>query len=167
MLETIVATVCICEILLIKYSTDSLNDNSHSDIGYLDVNLLHFDIGKVLNVLIVLLWYPPFLFWNFREKFWIFYCRLIQSYCVVELAVHHELLCLLVFTHGSFYQLTFLVLKLEYFGQHEAITWLLMPRRHEEPGHQHPWYWLCKIGGSLFTMGKDFNYLLHPCCGKG
>ena len=27
------------------------------------------------------------------------------------------------------------------------------------PGHQHPWYWLCRIGRSFFYMRMDFNYL--------
>ena len=25
--------------------------------------------------------------------------------------------------------------------------------------HQQPWYWLCRINGSLSSMRKDFNYL--------
>ena len=29
------------------------------------------------------------------------------------------------------------------------------------PGHQQPWYWLCKIGKSWSYTRKDFNYLWH------
>ena len=36
-----------------------------------------------------------------------------------------------------------------------------MPWRRKEPGHQQPWYWQCKINGSLSSMRKDFNYLHH------
>ena len=27
------------------------------------------------------------------------------------------------------------------------------------PGHQQPWYWLCKLGRSLSYMRKHFNFL--------
>ena len=36
-----------------------------------------------------------------------------------------------------------------------------MPWLPASPGHQHPWYWLCRIGKFLFCMRKDFNYLCH------
>ena len=29
------------------------------------------------------------------------------------------------------------------------------------PGHQQPWYWLCRIGRSLSYLRKDFNFLCH------
>ena len=29
------------------------------------------------------------------------------------------------------------------------------------PGHQQPWYWLCKINGLLSSRRKYFNFLLH------
>ena len=29
------------------------------------------------------------------------------------------------------------------------------------PGHQDPWYWLCRIGKFLSCTRKDFNYLCH------
>ena len=42
-----------------------------------------------------------------------------------------------------------------------SILWLLMPWLLMSPGHQQPWYWLHRIGGSWSSMEKDFNYLRH------
>ena len=36
-----------------------------------------------------------------------------------------------------------------------------MPWTLESPGHQHPWYWLYRIGKFLSYIRKDFNYLGH------
>ena len=36
-----------------------------------------------------------------------------------------------------------------------------MPRLLALPDHQHPLYWLYKIGRSLSSMRKDFNHLCH------
>ena len=38
-----------------------------------------------------------------------------------------------------------------------------MPWLLASPGHQHPWYWLCRICKSLSFMRKDFNYLAVWC----
>ena len=48
-----------------------------------------------------------------------------------------------------------------YLGLTRSISWLLMPRLLASPGHQQPWYWLCKIGKSWSFTRKDFNYLWH------
>ena len=53
------------------------------------------------------------------------------------------------------------MLKPEYSRQTWPIPWQLMPWLPASPGHQRPLYWLCKIGMSLSSMGKDFNYLSH------
>ena len=45
--------------------------------------------------------------------------------------------------------------------QSRLIPWLLMPWLLGLPGHQQPWYWICRINGSLSSMRKDFNYLCH------
>ena len=37
----------------------------------------------------------------------------------------------------------------------------LMPWLLASPGHQHPWYWLCRIGYFLAYMSKDLNYLCN------
>ena len=42
-----------------------------------------------------------------------------------------------------------------------SISWLLMTWLLPSPGHQHPWYWFCRIGTSLSYTGKDFNNLYH------
>ena len=34
-----------------------------------------------------------------------------------------------------------------------------MPWLLTSPGHQQPWYWLCRIGRFLSYLRKDFNYL--------
>ena len=48
-----------------------------------------------------------------------------------------------------------------YLGLTRSISWLLMPWLLASPGHQQPWYWLCKISKSRSYMRKDFNYLWH------
>ena len=44
-----------------------------------------------------------------------------------------------------------------YLGWTRSISWLLMPQLLASPGHQHPWYWLRRIGKSLSYTKKDFN----------
>ena len=46
-----------------------------------------------------------------------------------------------------------------FLGLTRSISWLLMPWRRKEPGHQQPWYWLCIICGSWSYMRKGFKYL--------
>ena len=46
-----------------------------------------------------------------------------------------------------------------YLSLTRSISWLLMPWLLTSPGHQQPWYWLCRIGRFLSYMRKDFNYL--------
>ena len=48
-----------------------------------------------------------------------------------------------------------------YLGLTRSISWLLMPWLLASPGHQQPWYLLCKIGKSWSYTRKDFNYLWH------
>ena len=50
---------------------------------------------------------------------------------------------------------------LSYTGLIRSLSWLLMPWLFASPGHQQPWYWLCKLGRSLFYMRNDFDYLCH------
>ena len=42
-----------------------------------------------------------------------------------------------------------------------SISWLLMPWLLTSPGHQQPWYWLCRIRRSRSYLRKDFKYLCH------
>ena len=46
-----------------------------------------------------------------------------------------------------------------YLGLTRSISWLLMPWLLTSPGHQQPWYWLCRIDRFLSYLRKDFNYL--------
>ena len=46
-----------------------------------------------------------------------------------------------------------------YLGLTRSISWLLMPWLLTSPGHQQPWYWLCRRGRFLSYLGKNFNYL--------
>ena len=46
-----------------------------------------------------------------------------------------------------------------YLGLTRSISWLLVPRLLASPGHQQPWYWLCRIGRSLSYPRRYFNYL--------
>ena len=48
-----------------------------------------------------------------------------------------------------------------YLGLTRSISWLLLPWLLTSPVHQQPWYWLCRIGGFLSYLRKDFNYLRH------
>ena len=41
------------------------------------------------------------------------------------------------------------------------MSWLLMLWLLSSPGHQQPWYWLCRIGRFFSYWRKDFNYLCH------
>ena len=48
-----------------------------------------------------------------------------------------------------------------YLGLTRSISWLLMSWLLASPGHQQPWYWLCRMGRSLSYLRKDFNHLCH------
>ena len=48
-----------------------------------------------------------------------------------------------------------------YLGLTRSISWLLMSWLLVSPGHQQPWYWLCRMGRSLSFLMKDFNHLCH------
>ena len=48
-----------------------------------------------------------------------------------------------------------------YLGLTRSLSWLLMPWLLTSPGHQQPWYWLCRIGKSLSYLWKDSNYMCH------
>ena len=46
-----------------------------------------------------------------------------------------------------------------YLSLTRSISWLLMRWLLTSPGHQQPWYWLCRIGRFLSCLRKDLNYL--------
>ena len=46
-----------------------------------------------------------------------------------------------------------------YLGLTRSLSWLLMPWLLTSPGHQQPWYWLCRIGRLLSYLRKDLKYL--------
>ena len=48
-----------------------------------------------------------------------------------------------------------------YLGLAWSISWLLMPWLLTSPGHQQPWYWLCRICRYWSYLRKDFKYLRH------
>ena len=60
---------------------------------------------------------------------------------------------------GCYSNLTLNVWGPNYLGLTRSISWLLMPWLLTSPGHQQPWYWLCRIGRFLSCVRKDFNYL--------
>ena len=55
--------------------------------------------------------------------------------------------------------LTLHVRGTSYLGLNRSILWLLMPWLLTSPGHQQPWYWLCRICRSWSYLRKDFKYL--------
>ena len=57
------------------------------------------------------------------------------------------------------YDLTLNVRGPSYVDLTRSISWLLKPWLLRSPGHQQPWYWLCRIGRFLSYLRKDFNYL--------
>ena len=46
-----------------------------------------------------------------------------------------------------------------YLGLTMSISCLLMPWLLTSPGHQQPWYWICRKGRFLSYLRKDFKYL--------
>ena len=58
-------------------------------------------------------------------------------------------------------ELTLNVQGRSYLGLTRSISWLLMTWLLTSPGHQQPWYWLCRICRSWFYLRKDFKYLCH------
>ena len=47
-----------------------------------------------------------------------------------------------------------------YLGLTRSLSWWpLMPWLLTSPGHQQPWYWLCRIRRSCSYLRKDFKYL--------
>ena len=58
-------------------------------------------------------------------------------------------------------ELTLNVRGPSYLGLTRSISWLLMPWLLTSPGHQQPWYWLCRVCRSWPYLRKDFKYLCH------
>ena len=46
-----------------------------------------------------------------------------------------------------------------YLGFTRSISWLLLPWLFTSPGHQQPWYWLCRKCRPWSYLRKDFKYL--------
>ena len=57
--------------------------------------------------------------------------------------------------HGALASMQFIGL----IGLTRSISWLLMPWLLASPGHQQPWYWLCRIHRSWSYLRKNFKYL--------
>ena len=55
--------------------------------------------------------------------------------------------------------LTLIVRGPSYLGFTRSISWLLMLWLLTSPGHQQPWYQICRIGWSLSYLRNDFKYL--------
>ena len=64
-------------------------------------------------------------------------------------------------THFIQIRITLKVRVQSYLGLTRSISWFLMPWLLTSPGHQQPWYWLCRIGMPWSYLRKDFNYLCH------
>ena len=48
-----------------------------------------------------------------------------------------------------------------YLSLTRSVSRLLMPWLLTSPGHQRPWYWLCRICRSWSYLRKDLKYLCH------
>ena len=53
-----------------------------------------------------------------------------------------------------------------YLALTRSISWLLMPWLLAPPGHQQPWYWLCRIGRFLSYLRKAFQLPVSYHCGQ-
>ena len=84
------------------------------------------------------------------SKLWLFNSDPLFSY-ILQLVF--------ITNHSSCDVLTLNVRGPRYLGLTRSISWLLMPWLLTSPGHQQPWYWLCRIGRFLSYFRKDFNYL--------
>ena len=58
-------------------------------------------------------------------------------------------------------ELTLNMQGLSYPSLTRSVSWLLMSWLFVSPGHQHLWYWLCRIDKFLSSIRKDFNYLSY------
>ena len=63
--------------------------------------------------------------------------------------------------HVGLSSLTLNVRRPSYLGLTRSISWLPMPWLLMSPGHQQPWYWLCRICRSNSYLRKDFKYLCY------
>ena len=92
--------------------------------------------------------------------------RCMVSYC--ENALHNwhnwHIVCLIdvwsqtiTLLSNSCILLTLNVRGPSYLGITRSISWLLMPWLLTSPGHQQPWYWLCRIGMSWLIWGRISN----------
>ena len=89
-------------------------------------------------------------------------CKIVDSRSFPSWSLIHGLRWSgLIKVGPGFKKLTLNVRGPNYLGSTISISWLLMPRQRKEPGHQQPWYWLCKICKSWSYRRKDFNYLWH------
>ena len=57
-----------------------------------------------------------------------------------------------------------------YLGLTRSISYLLMPWRRKEPGHQQPWCWLCKMFPPKYLTHKELRNMIyinsqHDCTG--
>ena len=99
-----------------------------------------------------------------------FSCGWISTLCDVSISCN-VVKCRCIFIHSSSLD-TVIIRKLAFQAmQHnagteitESISWLLIPKLLVAPGHQQPWYWLCRIIKYYSSTRKDFNYLHHLKC---
>ena len=114
-------------------------------------------------------------FWN-KENISMALCKtavspLLKPWRYCSLALNHWFILFFMYigfmyhvwvtSYKYYHLLTLNVQRLSYPGLTRSISWLLMPWLLVLSGHQHPWYWLCKIARFLPPMRKDFNYLCH------
>ena len=80
----------------------------------------------------------------------------------VRKRLHNTNLCSTIL-YKNWYILTLNVRGPSYLGLTRSISWLLMPWLLTSPGHQQPWYWLCRLWRAWSYLRKDFKYLCHIC----
>ena len=104
-----------------------------------------------------------------------FFCFIFTSWIVFFIFIKYS--CSTIFHRRSLYSFywnskivifalreatKFLTLNVRgpsYLGLTRSISCLLMSWLLTSPGHQQPWYWLCRIGRFLSYVRKDFSYL--------
>ena len=109
------------------------------------------------------LFYPSWQATSFeRPPSWVTFIEVFHCICQPRWMGHGQHLNLKwIWMDDVTLSLTLNVRGSSYLGLTRSISWLLMTWLLASPGHQHPWYWPCRIGKFLSYLNNDFNNLCH------
>ena len=97
---------------------------------------------------------------HLRMQFWVLlpFCILLDQHWLkwwLVLWWHQVITCI------NTLLLTLNVRVPSFLGLTRSISWLMMPWLPTSPGHQQPWFWLCRICRSWCYLRKNFIYLCY------